>query len=108
MHQIVLLLENHFRLETEHEKLRRRGFNKNPNREGDSYVDHAPRTQPPWDFFRIMSLLNGILLFLYVQSPMRWLWKKTLEKFGEIAILKYLIENFLQWVENNHCQTFRS
>ena len=39
LHQIVLLLENRFRLETKHEKLRRRGFNKSPNREGDSYVD---------------------------------------------------------------------
>ena len=39
-----------------------------------------------------MRFLNGICFSLYLLSSMRWPLNQTLEKFGVIAILNFLLE----------------
>ena len=58
-------------------------------------MTHATRALLPWEISCIMRFLNGICFSLYFLSPMRWPLNQTLEKFGVIAIWKFLLENLL-------------
>ena len=55
-------------------------------------ASHATRTLLPWEISCIMRFLNGICFSLYLLSHRRWPLNQTLEKFGEIAILNFLLE----------------
>ena len=56
---------------------------------------HATRTLLPWEISCIIRFLNGISFSIYLLSHRRWPLNQTLEKFGVIAILKFLLENLL-------------